>query len=132
MTTLENQKQLALIVGIPITRDQIEAIIIGALEGGSNYWYWLETVPNNLPDGEFLSLRIVEALLTMPNFFLPVQDLETRTVVGNLTLESLRKAIEKAATDHPPFFQDLLDDDLDANGADLIFQLAVMGRETYC
>ena len=61
-----------------------------------------------------------------------MEDLETREVVGSLTIDSLQKAIAKTAKERPNIFQDLMDNDLDANGADYIFQLAVMGEEVYC
>ena len=128
----QKQHQTALLAVIPITRDKIEAIIIGALEGGSNGWYWLETIPANLPDGDFLSERVVEALISIPNFSLTLQDIETKETVGSLTLDSLQKAIVKTAYYYPHYFKDLMADDLDAGGSDLIFQLAVMGRETFC
>jgi len=109
----QKQHQTAFTISIPITRDQVETIVIGALEGGSNYWYWLEEIPANTPSPrEPLSLRIVEGLLSVPGYTLPVEDLETREVVGSLTIDSLQKAIAKTAKERPNIFQDLMDNDL--------------------
>jgi len=120
-----------------ITEDQISAVIVGAMEGGSNYWYFVDTkeakgLPPKKHDGSIddcLTMRISRALVNDPEFSLPVRDLENRDeVLGVLTPESMKKAFEIAATEYPDAFQNIIQENDDANDADILFQLAVMGE----
>ena len=78
-----------------ITLDHFESVIINALEGGSNYWYWLETDEfesqlNQDKEDEPLTVRIAEALFNNPEFKMNVYDAEDETeLLGTVTQESM-------------------------------------------
>jgi len=114
-TTIEDQK----------IKDQI----ITAIEGGSNYWYFLPDL-SMLPEkkeGEALSERIGRAVLD-EGIAVPVYDYEDQhEKLGDLTKESIAKALEIMSRDYSDHFADMVDETGDADTADVFFQLAVMG-----
>lgn len=113
-----------------ITLDNVESVIISALEGGSNYWYWLDTddFKSDLPDsGQPLTVRISKALYTNSSFRMPVYDLEDKEeILGIVSQKSLKEGFEIAAKDYPNQFRAIMDESYDALDADVIFQLCVM------
>lgn len=113
-----------------ITLDNIESIIVTALEGGSNYWYWLDTsdFKEDLSSpGEPLTVRISKALFTNPSFRMPVYDREDQEeVLGIVSQKSVKEGLEIAAKDYPDRFRAIIDEEYDADDADVIFQLCVM------
>lgn len=119
-----------------ITEDMVENVIISALEGGSNYWYFVdvEDFEQDLPpkNGKALTERISEAVYKNPSFKMPVYDVEDEEdVLGYLSQKNLRRGMELCAKDYPEVFKRLTDDEIDANDADIIFQLTVMGEITF-
>ena len=119
-----------------ITEDMVENVIVSALEGGSNYWYFVdvEDFEQDLPpkNGKALTERISEAVYKNPSFKMPVYDVEDEEdVLGYLSQKNLRRGLELCAKDYPEVFKRLTDDEIDAEDADIIFQLTVMGEITF-
>jgi hypothetical protein len=119
-----------------ITEDMVENVIVSALEGGSNYWYFVdvEDFEQDLPpkNGKALTERISEAVFRNPSFKMPVYDVEDEDdVLGYLSQKNLRRGLELCAKDYPEAFKRLTDDEIDAGDADVIFQLTVMGEVTF-
>ena len=119
-----------------ITEDMIENVIVSALEGGSNYWYFVdvEDFEQDLPskNGKALTERIAEAVFKNPSFKMPVYDVEDEEdVLGYLSQKNLRRGMELCAKDYPEVFKRLINDEIDAEDADVIFQLTVMGEITF-
>jgi hypothetical protein len=119
--------------------EHFENVIITALEGGSNYWYQLYTddyrdqLPLKTEQKPALSERIAAALYTDPNFKLPVYDVEnTDNLLGTVTQASMFKAFQLAEKDYFFAWQHLEnEEDFDATDADIIFQLATMGKVVF-
>jgi len=109
-----------------IIRDQI----ITALEGGSNYWYYLKDL-SMLPakkEGEALSERICRAVLD-EGISVPVYDIEDPdgVSIGAIETDLIRRGLETMAIDYKSQFNDMLDEVGDADTADVFLQLVVMG-----
>lgn len=124
-----------------ITLTNFEDIIITALEGGSNYWYWLkadEISPhlgprdsNGLYNGKCFTEAIAKALYDNPEFKMDVYDYEDMyptEPLGTCTQESMLKALEKCSEMYPEVFASMIAENYDADDADTVFQLAVMGE----
>lgn len=115
-----------------ITQQHFESIIVGALEGGSNYWYWM--VPDEFRSqlsestkGEPLSMRIAEALYNDPEFKMNVYDTEdANELLGTVTQQTMLNALATAADIYPNHFNDLMNEYDDAETSDVLFQLATM------
>ena len=119
-----------------VTQDMIENVIVSALEGGSNYWYFIDVADfeDDLPPKRNLALteRISEAVFKNPAFKMPVYDVEDEDdVLGYLSQKNLSRGLEICAKDYPEVFQRFIQDEIDADDADIIFQLTVMGEITF-
>jgi len=119
-----------------LTYELLENIIVPALEGGSNYWYYLPDPPKRKKNDEFnddpLSIRIAKELWFNENYQLQVTDVENPDEhLGYVTKESMQKALDKALVDFPHAMANFISGDYDADDADIIFQLATMGDVAY-
>lgn len=123
---------------IVLTEDDVENMVVGALEGGSNYWYWLHTgsihkVKKATPEmeGQPLVDRILTAI-QLRGVTVTVLDVENRTEkLGVLTKESWAKAEQLMVKNHRRHFADIIGENDDATTADVFFQLAVLGDVVY-
>jgi hypothetical protein len=124
----------------------VEGTIVTAIEGGSNYWYWVKVdenwfevakrydiaeakkeTPPRLSLSPF-SILISNALLNVENFQMNVYDLEdTDERLGTLTKESFVKGCEICCSTYPQVWANIITGNYDADDADVLFQLAVMG-----
>jgi hypothetical protein len=124
----------------------VEDTIVTALEGGSNYWYWVKIeenwfevakrydiaeakkqTPPRLSLSPF-SVMISNALMNVENFQMNVYDLEdTDERLGTLTKESFVRGCEMCCVNYPEIWANLITGNYDAGDADVLFQLAVMG-----
>jgi hypothetical protein len=124
----------------------VEGTIVTAIEGGSNYWYWVKVdenwfevakrydiaeakkeTPPRLSLSPF-SILISNALMNVENFQMNVYDLEnTDERLGTLTKESFVKGCEICCSTYPQVWANIVTGNYDADDADVLFQLAVMG-----
>ena len=115
-----------------ITLGHFESIIVGALEGGSNYWYDLKpdefrSQLSESTEGEPISMRIAKALYDNPEFKMNVYDAEDEgELLGTVTQESMLDGLIIAALDYDWHFNNLMTENDDAETADVMFQLATM------
>jgi|694.fasta_scaffold00239_8 hypothetical protein len=128
MTELQQKLQCI----IEVTLDNFESVIISALEGGSNYWYYLPNkLPSKLPiqcNGKSYSEKIAYLLFNDPTFKLQVNDVENEAdLLGYCTQESMLAAFGSCPRD----FTAILSEDYDSYNADSIFQTSVMGEVIY-
>lgn len=115
-------------------------LIIDAIEGGSNYWYLFGIDSDNIIrkyigvrkdfHGDFFYSTFSEAIMTavVEGDEIPVYDIETREMLGKLSLKSIEEGEEKMYADHPQHFGDILCENNDAITADVWFQYCVMGE----
>lgn len=125
----------------------VEETIVTALEGGSNYWYWLHLDQNwfevakrydiQLSKKETpirthalpLTMRIANALVNVEGYELPIYDLEEPDeLLGKLTLDGFVKGCEKCIRDYPNTWAAFMGESYDACDADVLFQLAIFGE----
>jgi hypothetical protein len=121
MQTTSEKATITCTISLPTER--VIDLIITALEGGSNYWYWIEE-DINVPSGMAYSEAFAETALTTG---VNVNDLENpNEVLGRITIDSIRNAVAIIAEKYPWHFGNLFGD-YDAETADVFFQVAVMG-----
>jgi hypothetical protein len=121
-----------------IKKQILENVIIGALEGGSNYWYCIGDVDKtNFRRGISMAENIAEQLYTNTEFKIPIYDIESAEdpeemdFLGDVTNASVVKAFELMADKYPEFLERILDESGDADDDDVFFQLATMGEVIY-
>lgn len=136
-----------------ISNQMIEDLLVTALEGGSNYWFYLPDTRMcegyesknpiyNKPTP--LSLQIHEAVLDGKE--VPIMDAETVELydkkgkelkepkgdhLGFISKVNYERAEELLLDKHPHVLGNILGENYDANDADVWFQLVVMGELVY-
>jgi hypothetical protein len=118
-----------------ITKEDIINLFVTALEGGSNYWYHIPTMPNGVQEiqnetGMATSEAIGEYVLR--GGYIQVNDAEDEEEeLGTVDMDSLLDAIQKIKADYPNVYENIIDEEYDAEDADVFFQIAVMGEITF-
>ena len=119
-----------------VTREVIENIIVTALEGGSNYWYYIndngyDAVRNAVKMEKSLPfpLALVEAVLDH-GAVVEICDIEdTDEVLGVVSANSIQDGLQKLAdSDESHALMDELSYNGDADTSDICFQYIVMGE----
>lgn len=119
-----------------MNRELLEDVIVTALEGGSNYWYFINkenvskirsSVPKTVDP--YLSTAILTAILDH-GVEVQINDLENKTeVLGVLSKERIKERMEELYT-NPKYkwaIQAHEEEGGDADSADIVFQYLVMG-----
>lgn len=113
-------------------------LLTSALEGGSNYWYYLGDDANailkpfrkELGKGKPYVDYFFRALER--GYSIPVRDAEDEDeVLGHISMESICRAELLMATKHASHYADAKAERDDATTADVWFQLAVLGDIVY-
>jgi hypothetical protein len=138
-----------------LSEQVMEDLLVGALEGGSNYWYFLPDLsmvpkmtaaahdltyrePGNVPVPT--SIRIFRA--AMKGAKIPVTDLEEENtygrgkahVLGYITREGMEGALSKMlrpVKGNRRQAAEIIADNIDGDAADVWFQFSVMGEQVY-
>lgn len=118
-----------------IPRQVIENVFVTALEGGSNYWYFLpnksvkairEVVPKSVED--CLSVAISKAIFEY-GIEVAIHDIENRDEqLGVVSLKTMESRIQKLSEEMPDDFNNEMDEDGDANSSDVWFQYIALGE----
>jgi hypothetical protein len=121
-----------------IEQNIFENVLIGALEGGSNYWYFAGDFDrSNFFKGESSAMNIAYQLFNNPEYKLPIYDMESAEeledmdFLGDVTQASMLKAFEIMGNDYPKALERILNEDNDADDDDIAFQIATMGEVIY-
>jgi hypothetical protein len=126
-------------INIKIDRQVIEDIFVTALEGGSNYWYYLGKeaiirIRSAVPKKEdpYLSSAITKAILDH-GVTVPINDAEDEDeVVGEISLETMGTRLQKMVDEgYYDVIKAHINGDGDADSADIIFQFLAMGEVVY-
>lgn len=119
-----------------ITPYDVYNMLVSALEGGSNYWYWIGSKSDqNIKKAtqDMVNEPYVDRFLMaiQRNVEVRIYDNETKERLGVLTPKSWAKAEKLILKNHRSHLGDLLKEQDDAITADVFFQLAVIGELTY-
>lgn len=110
-----------------LRNEAIVDALIGAFEGGSNYWYYLpNTDMVEKIEGKALSERIT--LSALNGAVIPVNDLEMEedepTLLGYISKENIERGLKLYIEDGRGFDPD----EMDADDSDVLLQFIVMGE----
>lgn len=127
-----------LISNVNVKDELIVNAIITALEGGSNYWYFLEeksvdAVRKVFEKGSGKSLAEKVALATLEKGIkVQVLDLEDEEeVLGEISRNSIQSGLTKLVQEYPREYANIMEEEYDANDADVFLQLVVMNEVTF-
>lgn len=121
-----------------ISQEVLEDIFVTALEGGSNYWYFLsedavkkirEAVPKS--EDPYLSTSILKAILKGVD--VPINDAEDEDeVIGEISLKTMLARLQKLADSrNNSALINHIDGNGDADTADIILQYLAFGEIVY-
>lgn len=126
MTITINQK---------IERQVLEDIFVTALEGGSNYWYYLsdeatKLIRDAVPKSEdpYLSTAILKAI--EKGVDVPINDAEHEDeVIGTVNLKTMQERLQKLSRSaNSDALMAHIKDEGDADTADIVFQYLAFGE----
>lgn len=122
-----------------ISREVLEDIFVTALEGGSNYWYYLpdesiKAIRKAVPKSEdpYLSTAILKAILDH-DVKVFVNDAEQEDeLIGIISKSTMEARLQLLANSEQKWALDAhIKDEGDAESADVIFQYLAMGEVVY-
>jgi hypothetical protein len=122
-----------------ISRKVIEDVFVTALEGGSNYWYFLpeqsvkairEAVPKSVDP--YLSTAIGKAILDF-GVEVDISDVEDEEyVLGTISIKTLQERLQKLAdSEHNWALDREINEDGDAETSDIVMQYIALGEIIY-
>jgi len=127
-------------ITIDVSREVLESIFITAIEGGSNYWYYLgkesiDAINNVCPrvSGMALSERLFSAVYDY-DAEVPIYDIEDTEgePLGVLNKNTFKERLEKCANEGGMWaLQNEIDERGDAASSDVVFQYLVLNDCVY-
>ena len=124
-----------------VSRDVLENIFVTALEGGSNYWYYIN--PENCKkmrdvvsreDERDFSMAFAKAILDkgISLEVHDIEDMENDEPLGVINEESIRVGLQKMIDDGEGWaLFDEIAEQGDVNSSDICFQYMVLGEVVY-
>tara|TARA_B100001059_G_scaffold214495_1_gene231271 strand:+ start:166 stop:618 length:453 start_codon:yes stop_codon:yes gene_type:complete len=149
MKTLEVEMK----VNLPM--ESVEEVLITAIEGGSNYWYFMEGEDKStkwfeeqmkegkLERNESIHYMWMDALFQgsphpiniydIEEVYEYNQELDQCEPIGTLTMDKIKEGLKLAQTEYPKFYAQHFPEynDGDATSSDVIFQLITLGEVVY-
>ena len=116
-------------------KEDIVDQFVTALEGGSNYWYYIKNLPKDVDysvaqNHKPLSEAIGEHI--MKGGYIQFYDVENKSdLLGTVDMDSILEAISSVKADYPEIYTNMILGDADAGDADVFLQLCVMGEVVF-
>jgi hypothetical protein len=130
-----SQNTLGVIVTkkLEINYELFESWMVTALEGGSNYWYFIKSLPKR---DDLKGLAFSEALSTLVwkhNEKIEVFDIENEDEdsLGVIDKNMIVPALNMLSKEHNEVFTNLMNENFDALDCDIFFQVLVMNEITF-
>jgi hypothetical protein len=128
-----------IVVTRTVSRKVIEDVFVTALEGGSNYWYFLgegavkkirDAVPKSVDP--YLSTAIGKAILDF-GVEVDISDVEDEEyVLGTISVKTLQERLQKLAdSEHNWALDREINEDGDAETSDIVMQYMALGEIIY-
>jgi hypothetical protein len=124
---------------IELSREVLEDIFVTAIEGGSNYWYFLsrdavKRIRQAVP-------RDVDAVLSTATFkavydhgvSVPINDVENEEdITGWISMETMQERLQSLLNSNDRWaLERHINEEGDADSADVVFQYMTMGEAIY-
>jgi hypothetical protein len=124
---------------IELSREVLEDIFVTAIEGGSNYWYFLskDAVKRirqvvNREQMPYLSVAMLSAVLDH-GVAVPINDVENEEdIVGWISIETMQQRLQDLYNSENRWaIERHINEEGDADSADIVFQYMAMGEAVY-
>lgn len=139
-----------------LTKEDIIDLFVTALEGGSNYWYYMDLPDNIKSYGQYISEAVGEYILQGNKVYFYDDELRSEvirnfnkgeytiqgdvidqkrfdedideTFLGYVDMDKILDSISVIKTEYPEIWENILLEQADAGDADVFLQLCVMGE----
>ena len=125
-------------IQIEIDDSVLEDVFVTAIEGGSNYWYFLsedavKLIRKAVPREEESCLSVATFKAVMKGVNLPINDVENEEdIIGWISLETMADRLSELATSGNKWaLQAHMNEEGDSESADIVFQYLTMGEVVY-
>lgn len=125
-------------IQIEIDESVLEDVFVTAIEGGSNYWYFLSDeavrlIRKAVPREEESCLSIATFKAVMKGVEVPIHDaFDEEEQVGLISLETMAERLSRLATsDERHHLLAHIEENGDADSADVVFQYLALGEVVY-
>jgi len=125
-------------IQIEIDDSVLEDVFVTAIEGGSNYWYFLSEdavrlIRKVVPREEESCLSVATFKAVMKGTIIPINDVENEEdIIGWVGLDTMADRLSKLATsDNRWALQSHMNEEGDADSADIVFQYLAMGEAVF-
>jgi len=125
-------------IQIEIDESVLEDVFVTAIEGGSNYWYFLSEdavrlIRKAIPREEESCLSVATFKAVMRGVNIPINDVENEEdIIGWISLETMADRLTDLATSGNRWALDAhINEEGDADSADIVFQYLTMGDAVY-
>ena len=108
-----------------LTKNNIIDLFVTSLEGGSNYWYYMDLPDNIKTYGQSTSEAVGEYILQGGEIYF------YDTYLGYVDMDKVLESIPIIKKDYPEIWERILLEQADAGDADVFLQLCVMGEVVY-
>jgi hypothetical protein len=124
---------------IELDREVLEDIFVTALEGGSNYWYFLsEDAVKRIrqvvrkSDEPYIAVAMLKAVLDH-GVAIPINDVENEEdIVGWISMETMQERLQALLNSGEKWALEAhMEENGDADSADVVFQYLAMGEVVY-
>ena len=123
---------------VTVSLDQVASLLVSAMEGGSNYWYWLnekvapvtwefKAFDDEQPERWYCNYPLNRGGALI---FSVLEDEDEKAY--RLDSSALEKGLRLMAETQPDQFAAVLEDTADAETGDVFLQLALFGDVVYC
>jgi|694.fasta_scaffold02269_17 hypothetical protein len=142
-----------------LTKEDIIDLFVTALEGGSNYWYYMDLPDNIKSYGQYISEAVGEYILQGGKIYFYDDELRSEvmynlrkgeykiegdiidqkrfdedieeTYLGYVDMDKILDAISLIKKEYPNIWENILLEQSDAGDADVFLQLSVMGEVVF-
>jgi hypothetical protein len=113
-----------------------ENLVVTALEGGSNYWYFLGedsiAIIKNATKYSKQSLSVRTWNAVKNGAIIPIYDVEKQSKkIGEFSLQNIERGENILVKKYPHDLAEIVTEEGDANTADVWFQLCTLGKVVY-
>jgi hypothetical protein len=118
-----------------LTKEMIVNLFVTSLEGGSNYWYYIKDIPNevrNIQKTKNLALSEAIGEFVLIGGKIYIYDIEDEDeLLGYINMDKLLDAINVMKEKYPSNYENIITESDDADDADIFLQIATMGEVVF-
>ena len=125
-------------IQIELDESVLEDVFVTAIEGGSNYWYFLSNdavrlIRKAVPKQEEPCLSVATFKAVMKGVEVPIHDVENEDEqIGLISLQTMQDRLQALVNSSDRWALDRhMDEEGDADSADVVFQYLAMGEAVY-